>query len=102
MTSAEHYAINVAAFYALREGIDTNYPAKQFVAIAGGKIVADDADFDKLQEKLAALGLIGDPMTVLVERAGDPRPIPFAFPGTFTATVMGRPWPSNGTVTGGH
>lgn len=102
MTSAEHYGVNLAAFYELRNEIDANYPPKQFVAIAGGKIVADDADFFKLQEKLAALGLSGDPMSVLVERVGDPRPGWTAFPGTLTATLMGRAWLNNETATGGH
>ena len=88
MTQAEHYAVNMVAWYALKETIDSKYPAKQFVAIAGGKIVADDADFDKLQEKLAALGI--GRMEALVERAGDPIPGRAVFPGMLTLTALGR------------
>lgn len=74
MTPEERNAVNQAAFPKLKPIIDANYPPKQFVAIAGGKIVADDADFEKLQSKLAALGLDAHPMSVLVERAGDDSP----------------------------
>ena len=59
MTSEEHNAINQAAAHKLKAIIDSSYPLKQFVAIAGGQIVADDGDFDKLQAKLAALGRVG-------------------------------------------
>ena len=72
MTREEHNAVNQAAFPALEPVIEANYPPKQFVAIAGGKIVADDADFDKLGEKLIALGI--DPMHSLVDRVGEPMP----------------------------
>jgi hypothetical protein len=88
MTREEHYAVNMAAYYSLKGTIDSKYPAKQFVAIAGGKIVADDANFDKLQEKLAALGV--GRMEALVDRAGDPIPTPVAFPGTLTLSATGR------------
>ena len=54
MTREEHRAVNEAAFPKLKPIIEANYPPKQFVAIAGGKIVADDADFFKLGEKLVA------------------------------------------------
>ena len=71
MTSEERNAVNQAAFPTLKPIIDANYPPKQFVAIAGGKIVADDGDFDKLQAKLAALGFDNDPLSVLVDQAGE-------------------------------
>lgn len=61
-------ATNVLAFKQLKPIIDS-YPPKQFVAIAGGKIVADDADIAVLREKLIALGI--DPMDSLVDRSGD-------------------------------
>ena len=69
MTREEKQAINEAAFPALKPVIDANYPPKQFVAIAGGKLVADDADLFKLREKLIALGI--DPMDSIVDRAGE-------------------------------
>ena len=79
---------HMAAYYALKSTIDADYPPKQFVAIAGGKIVADDADYDKLQEKLAVLGI--DRMEALVDRAGDPIPGQAPFPGMMTVTAIGR------------
>src|SRR5262245_35333494 len=88
MTREEHYAVNMAAYYVLKETIDSKYPPKQFVAIAGGKIVADDADFGKLQEKLAALGI--GRMEALVDRSGDPVPRAPTFPGTLTLSAAGR------------
>ncbi len=88
MTRGQFYAVNMAAYYALKPTIDSKYPAKQFVAIADGKIVADDADFDKLQEKLGALGI--GRMEALVDRAGDPIPKAPAFPGTLTLSAAGR------------
>lgn len=69
MTREEHRAINEAAFPKLKPSIEANYPPKQFVAIAGGKIVADDADLYALCDKLTAMGI--EPMDTLVERAGD-------------------------------
>ncbi len=72
MTREEHRAVNEAAFPQLKSTIDAAYPPRQFVAIAGGKIVADDADFEKLREKLRSLGI--DIWNVLVERAGDDTP----------------------------
>ncbi|MCI0702698.1 MAG: hypothetical protein L0241_16585 [Planctomycetia bacterium] len=69
VTREEHKAVNQAAFIKLKPIIDTTYPPKQFVAIAGGKIVADDPDFEKLREKLLALGI--DPMDSLVDRVGE-------------------------------
>lgn len=69
MTREEHRTINEAAFPTLKPLIEANYPPKQFVAIAGGKIVADDSDFFKLGEKLVAMGI--DPMDTLVDRVGE-------------------------------
>lgn len=88
MTREEHRAINEAAFPHLKPVIEANYPPKQFVAIAGGRIVADDADFNALRAKLGALGI--DMRDCLVDRAGDPIPRPRAFPGMLTVTAMGR------------
>jgi hypothetical protein len=69
MTREEHAAVNQAAIHQLKAKIDADYPPKQFVAIAGGKIVADDADIDRLLAKLTALGI--NPMDSLVDRAGE-------------------------------
>ena len=72
MTREEHRAVNEAAFPKLKPVIEANYPPKQFVAIASGKIVADDADLFHLMDKLTALGI--DRWDALVERAGDDTP----------------------------
>jgi hypothetical protein len=88
MTQAEHYAINMAAWYVLKETIDTKYPRGQFVAIARGKIVGDDADLYKLNDKLAALGI--DRMESLVDRAGAPRPGRAIFPGMMKLAAAER------------
>ena len=48
--------------------IEAKYPPKQFVAIAAGKIVADDVDIYKLREKLIAMGI--DPTDSIVDRVG--------------------------------
>lgn len=69
MTREEHRAVNEAACPLLKTAIETNYPPKQFVAIAAGKIVADDADLYALCDKLSAMGI--DPMNALVDRVGE-------------------------------
>lgn len=69
MTREEHYTVNMAAFPVLKPVIEANYPPKQFVAIASGKIVADDADMIKLRDKLLAMGI--DPMDTIVDRVGE-------------------------------
>ena len=69
MTRTEHHAINQSAVERLKPTIDASYPPRQFVAIAGGQIVADDADIEKLMEKLIGLGI--DPDDSIVDRAGE-------------------------------
>jgi hypothetical protein len=88
MTREEHRAVNEAAFPRLKPVIDAGYPPKQFVAIANGEIVADDADFDKLVAKLAVLGI--GRMDALFERAGDPVPGRAVFPGMMKLTAISR------------
>ena len=88
MTREEAQACaHMAAFYTLKPIIDADYPPRQFVAIAGGKIVADDRDFKRLQEKLDALGI--SRMDALIDRAGDPIPGQAAFPGM---TAVAAAW----------
>jgi hypothetical protein len=69
MTREEQNAVNQEAARRLKPTIDAEYPPKQFVAIAGGQIVADDADIERLHEKIRALGF--DPQETLVDRAGE-------------------------------
>lgn len=98
MTRDEHYAVNLAGFYALKSKIDAEYPPKQFVAIAGGKIVADDADFMELDRKLTELGI--GTMEALIERAGDRLPVAGTFRGALSIFSDGnRTW-NSATPTG--
>lgn len=69
MTREEHAAVNQAAIHQLKAEIDAHYPPKQFVAIFGGRIVADHADPEALLTRLAALGI--DPMDSLIDQAGE-------------------------------
>jgi hypothetical protein len=66
-TTAERQC-NQAAFRQLSGLIQQTYPPGRFVAIAGGKIIADAASFDELGSKLKALGR--DSVDVLVVQAG--------------------------------
>ena len=91
-------ALNHAAA-ALKPAIDADYPPGRFVAVFGGKIVADDADFDALQVKLDALGI--GRFDALIVRAGDPVPGRAVFPGMMTLTAMGRALWSFETRTAG-
>lgn len=97
MTQAEHYAVNMTAWYVLKDTIDTKYPRGQFVAIARGRIMGDDADLEKLVEKLAALGI--GRMEALYDRAGAPRPGRAIFPGMMTLTAAERARWSSDTRT---
>jgi hypothetical protein len=64
---AEHQR-DQAAFRALSGFIQQTYPPGQFVAIAGGRIIADAANFAELDSTLKALGQ--DSVDVLVVQAG--------------------------------
>lgn len=66
-TTAERQC-NQAAFRQLSGFIKQNYQPGRFVAIAGGKIIADAANFDELDSILKALGQ--DSVDVLVVQAG--------------------------------
>jgi hypothetical protein len=61
-------AQNEAAYDNLRPTIDRAYPKGRFVAIYGGRIVADAATLPELLGALAALGL--DPQKSLAVQAG--------------------------------
>ena len=59
---------NQAAFRRLAALINETYPHGRFVAIAGGKIIADAASFAELESSLKSLG--HDSADVLVVQAG--------------------------------
>lgn len=65
--TAEHER-NEAAFRRLKPMIDGAYPVARFVAIHGGRIVADAENLAALRERLAALSI--PPREALVVRAG--------------------------------
>jgi hypothetical protein len=44
--------LNDRAFWRLKPYIDKTYPPGHYIGIVGGKIVADDADFEGLDAKL--------------------------------------------------
>jgi len=69
MSSNLEHAVNQAAYQRLKATIATTYPPKQFVAVAGGNIVADDVDFDILDQRLTDLGF--GPTDAIVVRVGD-------------------------------
>ena len=60
---------NQAAYRRLKPVIDRTYPHGWFVAIDGGRIIADAATFEELSAALAALGK--DSPHVLVAEAGE-------------------------------
>ena len=64
----EDCAANHAAYRRLKGSIARAYESGRFVAIAGGRIVADADDFNELRTRLTALGK--DSPDVLVVQAG--------------------------------
>jgi hypothetical protein len=68
MNRDERYKLNDTAFRRLKPAIDKQFPLGHFVALDDGVIIADVANFDELQEKLAAAGR-NDP-EVFVAQAG--------------------------------
>jgi hypothetical protein len=60
--------LNQDAYHQLRGFIQQTYPAGRFVAISGGKIVADAARFDELNALLHQMG--NHSPDVLVVQAG--------------------------------
>jgi hypothetical protein len=64
----ENDSSNQAAFRQLEGWIKEHYPTGRFVAIAGGKIVADAASSFEVRSALIALGF--DPIGTLIIQAG--------------------------------
>jgi hypothetical protein len=56
MDQLEERQLNQNAFRQLRTFIQETYPAGRFLAISGGKIVADAARFDELNSLLHQMG----------------------------------------------
>jgi len=64
----QQHAENQAAFRRLKPMIDQSYPKDRYVAIDGGRILADAATFDELTAALKSIGK--DSPDVLVVQAG--------------------------------
>lgn len=56
MNTVPERQLNHAAYRRLRDSIEQTYPSGQFLAIAGGQIVADAGGFTELQATLNAMG----------------------------------------------
>jgi hypothetical protein len=72
MDPTQERQLNQAAYRQLRSFIEKTYPPGRFVAIAGGKIVADAADFAELNALLHQMG--DHSPDVLVVQAGAQHP----------------------------
>ena len=70
MNSDEKNEKNQAAYRRLRETINATYPEGRFVAIADGKIVADAATLEEIEQLLQGLGI--ESRNSLVAQAGTP------------------------------
>jgi hypothetical protein len=68
MDPSQERQLNQAAFRQLSSHIQQTYPLGRFLAISGGKIVADAARFDELNVILHQMG--NHSAEVLVVRAG--------------------------------
>jgi hypothetical protein len=64
--------LNQAAYRRLEASINATYPHGQFVAIAGGEIVGDAAEFMALHQALREAGR--DPRRVMIVQAGQVYP----------------------------
>ena len=68
MANSQERQINQSAYRRLADSIKQSYPPGHFVAISGGRIVADADRFDDLRRTLQALGM--DPADALIVQAG--------------------------------
>ena len=68
MPDANERRLNQEAYRQLREAIKLAYPPDRFVAISGGKIVADAASFPEVEATLKSMGI--ESKETLVVQAG--------------------------------
>ena len=68
MASENEQEINQAAYQRLKHEIAEKYPLNRFVAIGGGKIIADTETFDAMLLNLVEIGW--NPRDVMVVKAG--------------------------------
>ena len=82
MDSLEERRLNQAAYRQLKDTIGRTYPPGRFVAISGGRIIADADGFDELRSLMTAKGT--DPAHVLIVQAG------VEYPETAVIFPLGR------------
>jgi hypothetical protein len=68
MASDQTRAVNQAAYDLLKEEIDKSYPKGRFIALGGGRIIADAENFETMLSRLPELGW--NPRDVMVVQAG--------------------------------
>ena len=68
MGGEDRFARASAAYAVLKKSMDERYPHGRFVAIAGGKLVADAESIEELKAALSAIGLALD--DVAIDQAG--------------------------------
>lgn len=68
MNTDDEKELNRAAYRRLSDAINHRYQRGRYVAIAGGEIIADAAQFGELESSLHAIGR--DSVDVLVVQAG--------------------------------
>jgi hypothetical protein len=81
MDPTQERQLNQAAYRQLRSFIQQNYPTGRFIAISGGKIIADAGHFEELNSILHQMG--NDSPEVLVVQAG------VDYPETVTIVAQG-------------
>jgi hypothetical protein len=72
MDPTQERQVNQAAYRQLKDFIQTSYPPGRYVAISGGRIIADAARSDELDSLLRHMGY--HPPDVLVVQAGVDNP----------------------------
>jgi hypothetical protein len=68
MNLVEERARNQAAYRRLKESLDQKYPPGRFLALVGGRVIADADSFEELRSRLTAGG--HDPAQALIVQAG--------------------------------
>jgi hypothetical protein len=82
MNPTQERQVNQAAYRQLKDFIQTTYPPGRYVAISGGRIIADAGRFDELDSLLHQMGHHSP--DVLVVQAG------VDYPETVTIFVQDR------------
>lgn len=90
MDLTDEQQINPAAYRKLTGSIQKNYPPDRFLAISGGKVIADAARFEELNAMLHRLG--NDSPEVLVIHAGMDYPEPMTIFGLDQGPWMPVPY----------